>query len=486
MTFTHALAIGNYGPAKFIVATAVANGTHTTLASAMAAASAGDTIFLRDSVTENVTITPGVNISAWTGGTANTPSITGKLSMTGAGTSTLSGLTLITNSDFAIAVTGSSASILNVNNCYINCTNNTGISYTSSSASSQLNLTNCLGNLGTTGIAVLSGSTAGGLSAYYCTFTNTGNSTTANTCASTGGYNFNYCNISNPITTSNTAAFSSNFLALVCAALNTTAFTHNSTLGLGALRHSQLLSGTATALSVAASALIELIHVEIDSTNATTISNAGTVQYSFLQAGTTTALTLGGAGTYTTLATKPAIPAGSGAWTLLQTQTASSSASIAFTSTYITSTYKNYAVVMNNVVPATNAVSFNMTVSTDNGSTYLSTNYNANAGVCSSAGGSINSTNSTSAFPFNYSGNLLKNSAGIGLSGVIYLTNWTTGSNTPQMSGSGQYLESSATVLVLALWGGNAAASTTVNNIKFAMSSGNISTGTFSLYGISS
>src|SRR6187549_2813926 len=99
MSFTHALSTNNYGPRKFIVATSAANGTHTTLASAMSAASAGDTIFLRDSVTENVTITPGVNIVGPVNqGTLNVPTITGTLTMTGAGTSTVSNVILTTNS----------------------------------------------------------------------------------------------------------------------------------------------------------------------------------------------------------------------------------------------------------------------------------------------------------------------------------------------------------------------------------------------------
>jgi hypothetical protein len=103
MAFTHALSTNNYGPAKFVVATSAANGTHTTLASAMSAASSGDTIFLRDSVTENVTLTPGVNISSWPSGSSlngtGNAKITGKLTMTGAGSVTIVGIQLETNSD---------------------------------------------------------------------------------------------------------------------------------------------------------------------------------------------------------------------------------------------------------------------------------------------------------------------------------------------------------------------------------------------------
>ena len=91
MAFTHALSTNNYGPAKFIVATSAANGTHTTLASAMADAVSGDIIFMRDSVTENVTLTPGVSITSFAGSPSSSQvSITGTLTMTGAGICNLS------------------------------------------------------------------------------------------------------------------------------------------------------------------------------------------------------------------------------------------------------------------------------------------------------------------------------------------------------------------------------------------------------------
>lgn len=118
MTFTRALSTNNYGPAKFIVASSSANGTHSTLASAMAVATSGDTIFLRDSVTENVTLTPGVNISSWGSGSSlnatGRASITGTLTMTGAGSCTISGIQLQTNAAALLAVTGSAASVVNL------------------------------------------------------------------------------------------------------------------------------------------------------------------------------------------------------------------------------------------------------------------------------------------------------------------------------------------------------------------------------------
>ena len=283
MTFTHALATNNYGQAKFIVATSPANGTHTTLAAAMAAASSGDTIFLRNSVTEDVTITPGVNIVAYESSSLNTPSITGKLTMTGAGTSTLSGLTLITNSDFLIAVTGSAASILNIYNCYLNCSNNTGISFTSSSSSALIYLDSCNGNLGITGISLFAHSSAGALRFFSCFFLNNGGSSTANT-VSAGSLFPNFTGFTNPTTVSGTTAliqgshniFNTNPQNVI--PLTVTSTSANPSV----LDWCEFNAGSATAVSVGVGATLKLLQCVVMSTNTNTITGAGTLIYSVL------------------------------------------------------------------------------------------------------------------------------------------------------------------------------------------------------------
>lgn len=275
MALTHALSTNNYGNPKFIVATSAANGTHITLASAMADAVSGDTIALRNSVTENVTITPGVNIiSLCGGGTLNVPSITGTLTMTGAGTSTISGLRLVTNSAALIAVTGSAASILNVLDCYLNCSNNTGITFSTSSSSAILNIKDCKGDLGTTGIALFSHSSAGKMEITYSNFTNSGSSTTASTC-SAGIINMLYTFLNSPVTTSSTSAFTWDYIAIDCAVLNTTAATLGGS-GLHAARYSRFNGGSASAVSCG-SATPALEFCTIQSTNTNAITGAGTI-----------------------------------------------------------------------------------------------------------------------------------------------------------------------------------------------------------------
>lgn len=289
MALTHALSTNNYGNPRLIVATSAANGTHTTLASAMADAVSGDTIAMRDSVTENVTITPGVNIiSLCDGGTLNVPSITGTLTMTGTGTSTVSGLRLVTNSAAIIAVTGSAASILNINNCYLNCSNNTGITFSSSSGSAVINIKDCKGDLGTTGIGLFTHTSAGRMEINYTNITNSGATTTASTCSS-GIINLLYTYLTSPVTTSSTSALTWDYSAIDCQGQNVTAATLGGS-GVHAVRYSRFNGGTASAVSCgSATPVLEFCTIQSSNTNA--ITGAGTLISSLLSfEGTTNAI----------------------------------------------------------------------------------------------------------------------------------------------------------------------------------------------------
>lgn len=279
MALTHALSTNNYGNPRLIVATSAANGTHTTLASAMADAVSGDTIALRNSVTENITLTPGVNIASWQGGSLNTPTITGTLTMTAAGTCNISGIRLATNSAALIAVTGSAASIVNLNNCYLNCTNATGITFSSSSASAAIIIKNCDGNLGTTGIAVFAHSSAGLMLMDHVAFSNTGLSSTASTCSSSGVLNMMYYNFSSPITSSGTCAGTFEHGLIDSNAQNVTSMTIGSGT-LFSIKWGRFASGTASSVSIAGTAGMEFCAIFSSNTNA--ITGAGTLVYSNL------------------------------------------------------------------------------------------------------------------------------------------------------------------------------------------------------------
>ncbi len=283
MAFTHALSTNRYGEGDLIVSTSAANGTHTTLAGAMADAVSGQTIFLRDSVTENVTLTAGVNITAWTGGTLNTPTITGTLTMTTAGTCNISGIKLTTNSAAILAITGSAASIVNLNNCYLNCSNSSGITYSTSSGSAALNITNCMGNLGTTGINLFAMSSAGGMTVANSIFQNSGGSSTANT-VSAGIINSLSSQFSNPVTFSGTAAGTWSNTFIFTSTQNVTSLTLGAS-GTQSILQCLFDGGSASAISISTTATI--IGCTVTSSNTNAITGAGTINYSGITFGGT-------------------------------------------------------------------------------------------------------------------------------------------------------------------------------------------------------
>lgn len=276
MSFTHALGTNRYGEADLIVSTTAANGTHTTLTSAMAAAVSGQTIFLRDSVTENVTLTAGVNIAAWTGGTLNTPTITGTLTMTTAGTCNISGIRLVTNSAALLAVTGSAASIVNLIECYLNATNNNAITFSSSSGSSQINITSCSGDLGSN-TTFFAASGSGTLTFQKSFFTNSGASSTASTISS-GTLAVGYSSFAFPVTTSSTSNIIYSYSTFSTITTNTTSLTHGGS-GQSAVQSCIFGSGSASAISVGTGATLPLVDCIVSSTNTNAIVGLGTLNY---------------------------------------------------------------------------------------------------------------------------------------------------------------------------------------------------------------
>ncbi len=278
MTFSHSLSTNNYGPAKFIVATSAAEGTHTTLAAALTAASSGDTIYLRDSVTENPTLKAGVNICAWqTDASLNATGkvkIIGKSTMTTAGTVNISGIELKTNSDFYLAVTGSADSVVNLNNCFLNASNNTGISYTSSGTGSKIVAFNCYGDVGTTGIAPFACSGSGSITYNQCVIGNSGGASTACT-VSAGTIGLSNTLFSSPITTSGTGGINDFYSIIDTQATNSTSLTHGGSGTANVCVYAEFLSGSATAVSIGATLVMG--NCIVNSTNTNAVSGAGTL-----------------------------------------------------------------------------------------------------------------------------------------------------------------------------------------------------------------
>ena len=272
--------------ARYIVsAGGSANGAnYTTIATAYAAAvSAGapQTVFIQPGTyTENITLTPGINISAFVCD-AFTPNVTivGNLTHTTAGDVCISGIRLQTNSAAFLTVSGSSASGVYLRNCTLNCTNNTGIVLSSSNAGAFVEVDDCLGNLTTTGIAYFSHSSAGSLFFNYCIMRNTGGSSTVSTNSGSGVVGFFWTYFQNAITTSSTALFGSQFSEHDSVAVNTTAVTLGGT-GANSIIHCKVGSGTASAVSVGSGASCLFLNNEVNSSNTNAITGVGSITYS--------------------------------------------------------------------------------------------------------------------------------------------------------------------------------------------------------------
>lgn len=163
-------------------------------------------------------------------------------------------------------------------------------------------------------------------------------------------------------------------------------------------------------------------------------------------------------------------------WKLIQSQTASNSADLTFTTGW-TSSYRMYQVVLSQIVPATNSVSFQAQYSSDGGATWQATSYLSGSNI--NAYNSTARTNLTSTTSVLLSSNNLSNVGGTtpGLSGIFYLFNMADTSRQQfigsAISGSGSNILASSHNQTLV----------NSNALKFFCSSGNITSGNITIYG---
>lgn len=277
-----------YGTAQLIVAPTIAEGAnYTTIASALTAASSGQTIFIRPGTyTEDLTLKAGVNLTAYSCDPF-TPNVTiiGKGTFTTAGTVTISNIKLQTNADFFLAVTGSAASNIFIVNCYLNCSNNTGISYTSSSSTSKVTIKDCYGELGTTGIAFIvatgAGAASGGIEGVLITNTYISAISGSSTPNSSSVCQVRMINSKffNPWSVTGTGSIDVQHSSIECENQNATCVTTAGT-GTSNIINSYLISGTASAISVGAGTTMQLYDTIIGSANTNAVTGAGLLTYS--------------------------------------------------------------------------------------------------------------------------------------------------------------------------------------------------------------
>lgn len=171
-----------------------------------------------------------------------------------------------------------------------------------------------------------------------------------------------------------------------------------------------------------------------------------------------------------------------GSLILISTQAAANVATLSFTSG-ITSTYKNYIVIFDTIVPANtgSGVELQMLFSVDGGSNYLATNYqsgrfssnynsatmgNSNATTFCLIGGGAESTQNTPYLSGSINLYNLASSTPPAYTGVAFGQRFVD--NTQQQSRSFGYNTTT----------------TGVNALRFLFGTGNITSGTFTLYGV--
>lgn len=176
---------------------------------------------------------------------------------------------------------------------------------------------------------------------------------------------------------------------------------------------------------------------------------------------------------------------GGGGLVLLEQHTASSSASLDFTSWYSAS-YDDYVIEVLNLVPATNAVALYMRMSTDGGSSYDSgSNYWTDAGSWRAGlGWTATGGGSGTAINFGTAANTISNTSTRGVWFSLRFYNPGSTSLYKQVFGQGGVLFSDGSTRVCLQAGGEYTSTTAVNAFQFLFSSGNIASGTVRIYGL--
>lgn len=273
-----------YSPANIVVSPIAGQGQFTTISAAVAAASSGDNIFIREGTyTENVAVTvANLSFSALPGSAnVGTVNVLGQWSFSLAGSLSISNMNLQTNGSFILNISGANASLVYLNNCFLNCTNSTGISYSCSNAASFIEINDGGGDLTTTGISFWNHSAAGFIETTFFAGFNTGNSITPSN-NSAGAANLQNSLFESPFSTSATGGIGVQNTIINTLSTNTTALTANGT-GTTATEGSQFVGGTSPAIVIGAGAVFQVaLNSSINSSNVNAIAGSGTLNARYL------------------------------------------------------------------------------------------------------------------------------------------------------------------------------------------------------------
>jgi hypothetical protein len=182
---------------------------------------------------------------------------------------------------------------------------------------------------------------------------------------------------------------------------------------------------------------------------------------------------------------KPATGGGC-ALLLLEEHTASNSTELDFTAWY-SSTYDEYMIEFNQIVPATNLANIYMQFSTNGGFTYDTGSNYAWVGSRQSVAGVGNSvgSNATSSFGIDVSGQVSSTASRGGLIATMRLYLSANGTIRPKIKWEASCDDGTSNIAVWCTAAGTYLSTTAVNAFHILASSGNLTSGTVRVYGLS-
>lgn len=176
---------------------------------------------------------------------------------------------------------------------------------------------------------------------------------------------------------------------------------------------------------------------------------------------------------------------------LITTLTASSSSSLIFTSANLASRFSTFLIMVNAIVPASNSCYLRMDWSTNDGLSYISTNYRSGINYKNyNSAGAYSNSSSTSSCVLSYAGGVTGDEGGVQFCALMWLLGLNaTSAIGPSYYGQSLYFNATPTAVTGEIFGFNTG-SLNVNNIRFTLidipggTTVLMSSGSISLYGI--
>lgn len=275
------ISTNTFGVAKWVVSADPTQGTHTTIASALAAASTGDTVFLRDGTfNENLTMVNGIDMMSLSNGTyypLNT-NIRGKLTFSTAGVYEVSGIEVEANGSNCVEVSGSGNTYVTFTNCVFNNTfAGAALNITNSSGLTTITFENCFFYIADSSGYFISKSGNSVVNFYSCEIFNANNSTVAST-SSGGSLIFHLSSIQSSFSISGNSGVSFQYCDINNSTADTLSLTSSGTSQYEVL-FTEVISNTQPVASVGSGTTLILKESVLASNNTNVVSGSGTVKY---------------------------------------------------------------------------------------------------------------------------------------------------------------------------------------------------------------